>query len=142
MYCAVPASAVNICDNKKFLQCWSLRSDCSESIEFEPRWTKNALDWLDGCGALDGKPTLLLSASPGNTGGVQGLVALFPTLQMLGAVLIDPVSVSRAASRLTSDGSVLDPTVYQRVELAMDDLRAAMDFAYGHPLAGWSLQDS
>ena len=44
MYCAVPASAVNICDNKKFLQCWSLRSDCSESIEFEPRWTKNALD--------------------------------------------------------------------------------------------------
>ena len=44
MYCAVPASAVNICDNKKFLQCWSLRSDCSESIEFEPRWTKNPLD--------------------------------------------------------------------------------------------------
>lgn len=102
--------------------------------------TKNALDWLDGCGALDGKPTLLLSASPGNTGGVQGLVALFPTLQMLGAVLIDPVSVSRAGSRLASDGSVLDPSVYQRVELAMDDLKAAMDFAYGHPLASWSPQ--
>ena len=97
--------------------------------------TKNALDWLDGCGALDGKPTLLMSASPGHTGGVQGLVALFPTLQALGAVLIDPVSISRVTERLDSHGNVLDPTVYQRVEVAMDDLRAAMDFAYGHPLA-------
>ena len=101
--------------------------------------TKNALDWLDGCGAIDGKPTLLMSASPGNTGGVQGLVALFPTLQQLGAVLIDPVSISRASSRLRSDGAILDPTVYQRVELAMDDIRTAMDFAYGHPLAARGL---
>lgn len=97
--------------------------------------TKNALDWLSGCGALDGKPTLLMSASPGHTGGVQGLVALFPTLQSLGAVLIDPVSISRASSRLDSAGNVLDPAVYQRVELAMDELREAIDFAYGHPLA-------
>jgi chromate reductase len=97
--------------------------------------TKNALDWLDGCGALDGKPTLLMSASPGQTGGVQGLVALFPTLQALGAVLIDPVSISRASTRLDSAGNVYDPSVYQRVELAMDDLRSAIDFAYGHPLA-------
>jgi NAD(P)H-dependent FMN reductase len=96
--------------------------------------TKNALDWLDGCGAIDGKPTLLLSASPGHTGGVQGLVALFPTLQLLGAVLVDPVSISRASSRLDSAGNVLDPSVYQRVELAMDDLRDAMDRAYGHPV--------
>ena len=97
--------------------------------------TKNALDWLSGCGALDGKPTLLMSASPGNTGGVQGLVALFPTLQSLGAVLIDPVSISRASSRIDSAGNVLDPSVYQRMELAVDDLRDAIDFAYGHPLA-------
>jgi chromate reductase len=97
--------------------------------------TKNALDWLDGQGALDGKPTLLLSASPGNTGGVQGLVALFPVLQGLGAVLLDPVSISRASTRLDSSGAVLDPTVYQRVELAMDEVREAIDFAFGHPLA-------
>lgn len=97
--------------------------------------TKNALDWLDGYGALDGKPTLLMSASPGSTGGVQGLVALFPTLQLLGAVLVDPVSISRASSRLDAQGNVFDPSVYQRVELAMDDLRSAIDFAYGHPLA-------
>ena len=73
--------------------------------------------------SADGKPTLLLSASPGSTGGIQGLVALFPTLQALGAVLIDPA-------------------VYQGVELAMDDLHDAMDFAYAHPLSmqGFSLR--
>ena len=60
-------------------------------------------------------------------------------MQALGAALIDPVSVSRAGSRLDSHGTVLDPAVYQRVELAMDDLRDAMDFAYGHPLAGRGL---
>lgn len=104
--------------------------------------TKNALDWLSGCGAFDGKPTLLMSASPGHTGGIQGLVALFPTLQSLGAVLLDPVTVSRASSRLDSAGNVLDPAVYQRVELAMDDVREAIDFAYGHPLAGVSGSDN
>ena len=91
--------------------------------------TKNALDWLSGCGALDGKPTVLMSASPGSTGGIRGLVALFPTLQLLGASLFDPVSISRAADRLDSTGRVFDPTVYQRVEFAMDDLRAALSTA-------------
>jgi chromate reductase len=87
--------------------------------------TKNALDWLSGCGALDGKPTLLMSASLGQTGGFRGLAALFPTLQLLGAEMIDPVSVSRAQDRLDALGNVFDPSVYQRIEFAMDDLQAA-----------------
>jgi NAD(P)H-dependent FMN reductase len=86
--------------------------------------TKNALDWLSGCGALDGKPTLLMSASLGQTGGLRGLVALFPTLQLLGAILVDPVSVSRAQDRLDAAGNVFDPGLYQRIETAMDDLQA------------------
>ena len=85
--------------------------------------TKNALDWLSGCGALDGKPTLLMSASLGQTGGIRGLVGLFPTLQLLGAVLIDPVSISCAQDRLDGLGNVFDPSVYQRIEFAMDDLQ-------------------
>jgi NAD(P)H-dependent FMN reductase len=91
--------------------------------------TMNSLEWLIGSGALEGKPVLLMSASPGQTGGIRGLVGLFPMLQLLGGVLIDPVSISRAASRIDSSGDVRDPTVYQRVEFAMDDLRAAMTAA-------------
>jgi chromate reductase len=88
--------------------------------------TMNSLEWLMGTGALEGKPVLLMSASPGQTGGIRGLVGLFPTLQLLGGVLLDPVSISRAASRIDSSGGVLDPVVYQRVEFAIDELRAAM----------------
>lgn len=88
--------------------------------------TMNSLEWLMGTGALEGKPVLLMSASPGQTGGIRGLVGLFPTLQLLGGVLLDPVSISRAASRIDSSGGVLDPVVYQRVEFAVDELRAAM----------------
>lgn len=95
--------------------------------------TKNALDWLSGCGALDGKPTLLMSASLGQTGGIRGLVALFPTLQLLGAVLIDPVSISRAQDRLDALGNVFDPSVYQRIEFAMDDLQTAARRTFGAP---------
>ncbi len=98
--------------------------------------TMNCLQWLNGCGALDGKPTLLLSASPGQTGGIRGLVGLFPILQLLGAELVDPVSVSRAASRIAPGGVALDPVVYQRVEFAVDDLRAAMERSAAR---AWSL---
>ncbi len=92
--------------------------------------TMNSLEWLMGTGALEGKPVLLMSASPGQTGGIRGLVGLFPMLQQLGGVLLDPVSISRAASRIDSSGGVLDPVVYQRVEFAVDELRSAMVSAY------------
>ena len=52
--------------------------------------TKNALDWLAGSTGLYGKPVLLMSASPGQTGGIRGLAALVPTLLALDAVLVDP----------------------------------------------------
>lgn len=64
--------------------------------------------------------------SLGRTGGLHGPVALFPTLQLLGAVLIDPVSVSRAQDRLDPAGNVFDPSLYQRIEFAMDDLQSLM----------------
>lgn len=88
--------------------------------------TMNSLEWLMGTGALEGKPVLLMSASPGQTGGIRGLVGLFPMVQLLGGVLLDPVSISRAASRIDSSGGVLDPVVYQRVEFAVDELRSAL----------------
>lgn len=88
--------------------------------------TMNSLEWLVGTGALEGKPVLLLSASPGHTGGIRGLVGLFPMVQQLGGELLDPVSISRAASRIDSSGGVLDPVVYQRLEFAVDELRAAL----------------
>jgi NAD(P)H-dependent FMN reductase len=84
--------------------------------------TKNALDWLAGSAALVGKPVLLLSASPGDTGGIRGLAGLIPTLVALDARLVDPVTVSHATDRILPDGGVLDPGIDLRLELAIQDL--------------------
>ncbi len=89
--------------------------------------TKNALDWLTDSVGLFGKPVLLASASPGQTGGIAGIAALVPSLQLLGAELLDPVTASRAAARLGNDGEVHDEALASRIMLAVDELRAAMN---------------
>ncbi len=88
--------------------------------------TKNALDWLADSSGLYGKPVLVASASPGNTGGLRGIAGLLPTLDLLGATLIDPVTVARGAARLGSGGRVTDAALAARIALAMDELRRAI----------------
>lgn len=93
--------------------------------------TKNALDWLVGSVGLYAKPVLLLSASPGQTGGLRGLAALIPTLLALDALLVDPVSVAHATSRIRADGAVLDVGLDLRLDIAVEQLADAMSFAAG-----------
>jgi|SRR6478609_2273824 chromate reductase, NAD(P)H dehydrogenase (quinone) len=88
--------------------------------------TKNALDWLTDSIGLFGKPVLLASASPGQTGGIAGTAALVPSLQLLGAQLLDPMTVSRATTRLRDDGEVDDPALAARIAIAVEELRCAL----------------
>ena len=88
--------------------------------------TKNALDWLAGSTALMHKPVLLVSASPGETGGIRGLAALVPILGALDAVLVDPVTVAHAGGRLLPDGQVLDAGLDLRLQIAVEDLSERM----------------
>ena len=88
--------------------------------------TKNALEWLVDSAGVAGKPVLLASASPGRTGGLRGIAGLLPTLDLLGADLVDPITVSRAVVRLGDDGEVLDPALDIRIRIAIGDLRTAM----------------
>ena len=85
--------------------------------------TKNALDWLAGSTGLLGKPVLLLSASPGETGGIRGIAGLLPTLIALDAELVDPVTVSHATGRIRPDGRVLDAGLDLRLEIAVEQLQ-------------------
>lgn len=91
--------------------------------------TKNALDWLAGSTGLYGKPVLLMSASPGQTGGIRGLAALVPTLLALDAVLVDPISVSRASARILPDGEVVEAGLDLRLDIALADFSHAMAVA-------------
>jgi hypothetical protein len=74
---------------------------------------------------------LLLSASPGQTGGLRGLAGLVPTLLALDALLVDPVSVSKAPSRIRPDGEVLDVGLDLRLEIAVEQLADAMSSVAG-----------
>lgn len=91
--------------------------------------TTNALAWLTASTALFATPVLLLSASPGQTGGMRGLAGLVAPLLALDATLVDPVSVSRAATRIDPDGTVLDPGLDLRLDIAIEQLTAAMELA-------------
>ncbi|WP_349899793.1 NADPH-dependent FMN reductase [Parafrigoribacterium soli] len=93
--------------------------------------TKNALDWLVGSAGLMSKPTLVMSASPGHTGGLRGVAALIPTLDGVGAVLLDPLTVSRASARIRLNGEITDETLRQRLQIALDDFRRALDYSMG-----------
>ena len=86
--------------------------------------TKNALDWLAGSTGLMRKPVLMMSASPGETGGIRGLAALVPVLGALDAELIDPISVSHATGRILPDGQVLDAGLDLRLQIAVEELTA------------------
>ncbi|MEU3017439.1 NADPH-dependent FMN reductase [Nocardiopsis sp. NPDC007018] len=91
--------------------------------------TKNAIDWLVGSGGLVGRPTLLMSASPGQAGGMRAHTPLMPTLTLLGAVLVDCVVVSRAGSRVDATGRYADPSVVERTRLAVAELEEALRYA-------------
>lgn len=91
--------------------------------------TKNAMDWLVGSGGLAGKPTLLMSSSPGQAGGMRGHLALIPTLTLMGSVLVDSVTVSGAPARVDTNGGSCDPAVLERVRLAMQEMATALSYS-------------
>jgi len=88
----------------------------------------NALDWAsrpaaadglpDGLGAMHGTIVGLLSASPGAYGGIRGLIALRPLLQMNLGMMIVPAtqSVPKAFEAFDEQGGLKDAKQQQGVE--------------------------
>jgi len=70
-----------------------------------------------------------MSASPGQTGGIRGLAALVPTVLALDAVLVDPVTVSRASARILPDGEVVEAGLDLRLDIALEQFSQAMAVA-------------
>ncbi len=97
-----------------------------EYLEAPSGVTTNALAWLAGSTALAGTPTLLMSASPGRTGGMRGLAGLLPAVLALGAQPVDPVVVAHATGRIRPDGEVLDSGLDLRLQIAIDELETAL----------------
>lgn len=78
---------------------------------------KNTLDWLsrpdggqNGLVPFQGKVAALLSASPGQLGGLRGLVHLRAILQALGVLVIsEQFALARGHEAFAPDGTLQDP---------------------------------
>lgn len=70
---------------------------------------KNVLDWVSRVGRVfEGKPVMLLSASPGSLGGLQGLGHLRAVFTALGALVLPQRAVAKAHEAFDSEGRLLD----------------------------------
>src|SRR3954469_23075744 len=89
---------------------------------------KNTIDWIsrprpDEPNAFKGKIAGLLAASPGNLGGVRGLLTVRQVLTTLG-VLVVPTqfAVSHAAAAFADDGSLKDERQREAVRTVVSQL--------------------
>lgn len=86
---------------------------------------KNAIDWTSrsdegpraDLAPFRGKTVALVSASPGNLGGLRSLVHVRQVLAGLGCLVIpEQLALARAADAFAPDGSLLDPGRRARAE--------------------------
>ena len=95
---------------------------------FPPPLLMNAIDWVsrlpESKPAWAGKPTALLSASPGMLGGARGLLALRQFLGLNPGLLVLPqqLGVSQAATAFTPEGELKD----DKQRAALDGVLAAL----------------
>jgi NAD(P)H-dependent FMN reductase len=91
-----------------------------------PGALKNALDWVVSSGELDGKPILLINASP--SGGQHTQAQLVEVLGTMSArVLVEAaLRLQLVRSHLAPDGRVADPTVRAQLRSSLDALVAAL----------------
>lgn len=89
---------------------------------FPPPLLMNAIDWVSRLAehkaAMNGKPTALLSASPGMLGGIRSLLALrqFLSLNLGMLVLPQQLGVSQASKAFADDGRLSDDKQQQALQ--------------------------
>jgi chromate reductase len=80
---------------------------------------KNAIDWVSRLRPVpfEGKPVLLLGASPGALGAVRGLGASRAPFEAVGCYLYPRVfGLAKADTAFTSTGDLADPETFKRVQ--------------------------
>lgn len=93
---------------------------------------KNTIDWVSrpdsnnqdpGLVAFRGKLAVLLAASPGNLGGLRGLVHLRLLLSNIGVVVLpDQLAISNAYQSFDADGRLIDTETRDRLSRVLKQL--------------------
>jgi chromate reductase, NAD(P)H dehydrogenase (quinone) len=89
-----------------------------------PGALKNALDWIVSSGELEGKPVVLIVASP--SGGQWAQASLTPTLEVLGARLLVNVAVTFTRTQIDGDGHLRDRDIAARLKTSLEALASAI----------------
>jgi chromate reductase, NAD(P)H dehydrogenase (quinone) len=89
-----------------------------------PGALKNALDWIVSSGELEGKPAVLIVASP--SGGLWAQASLTPTLEVLGARLVGNLAVTFTRTQIDGDGHLRDPGLVATLEMSLEALASAI----------------
>lgn len=122
----VPAGAKALC--AEFAAHDAVLVVSPEYNAFPPPLLMNAIDWVsrlpESKPALAGKPTALLSASPGMLGGIRSLLALRQFLGLNPGLLVLPqqLGLSKAASAFTPEGDLKD----EKQRVALDGVLAEL----------------
>jgi len=94
-----------------------------------PGALKNALDWIVSSGELEGKPVVLLAASP--SGGQWAQASLTPTLEVMGARLVVNLAVTFTRAQIDGTGALLDRELAETLRTSLAALAEAMAPAGG-----------
>lgn len=95
---------------------------------FPPPLLINAIDWAsrlpESKAAMHGKPTALMSASPGALGGIRSLLALRSFLALNPGLLVLPeqAGIAHADRAFDAEGRLADPKQAQLVAAALKSL--------------------
>lgn len=95
---------------------------------FPPPLLINAVDWASRLpehkAAMNGKPTALLSASPGALGGIRSLLALRQFLALNPGLLVLPqqLAVNQAGQAFTEEGALRDAKQQQALRAVLEAL--------------------
>src|SRR5262249_57120733 len=79
-----------------------------------PGALKNALDWIVSSGELEGKPVVLIVASP--SGGRWAQASLTPTLAGPGARLVRHVALTFTRTQIDGEGNLCGRDLARRVQ--------------------------
>ncbi len=89
-----------------------------------PGALKNALDWIVSSGELEGKPVVLVVASP--SGGQWAQSSLTPTLEVMGARLVVNLAVTFTRAQIDAAGTLLDRDLAETLRTSLQALAAAI----------------